>query len=211
VNRRTAAGIFAASIFAGALSAAAFLATGADNRSPAQSEADYGDSASLADLMLKSDLVVRATLIRERAESKEFKAPTGGAVYSRVDLVRTFAVLQVLSGDLAESQIETRATVSGAFVGSSNGHRATTEASAPALAVGGEFVLFLERLTPSDEPAFWAQPGEPGVARLVGGELRFIGTARYRSSLAGRGVQMPVADSDAPFAANLDDIARLRR
>jgi hypothetical protein len=154
---------------------------------------------SPARLTASSPLIVVGTLQGDRTEDVRISAPSGAVPQPRTDLVRTFAVKEVLKGIYAAASIEVRWTIEGSVALESG---RTSSVSWPAVdqTIGSTYLLFL---FPAKEPQLgesYGVVGEPGVA-VVGldGATTFQVTRQFRADHEGR-PNDPLAD----FATSFD-------
>jgi hypothetical protein len=161
------------------------------------------DFDRLEHILEVSELVVEARFSGEREIAVAVPSVDGGPPISRTDLVRTFVVSDVLRGDSPGARIDVRSTLSRSVPGFPGPLEQVAGSTVVPLEQGKTYVLFLAHLQDIDGP-IWASLAEPGVAEVVGDELRFIGSDQHAAAIRGRSPSV----GDARVAPALERVPR---
>jgi hypothetical protein len=171
------------------------------------SAGEWPDYFSISELVEDSDAIVVARFVDEEREVVELRSPTvstSGA--TRTDLIRSYEVVETIKGNGIGSEVR---------VWSSEGIEDVEGIRSQGFDVAGVepdtlYVLFLKRFAREREP-IWGRTGEPELAEIIDGDLRFISSDRYVHEAEERGLDMATSASRAPFAVTLDELRMLVR
>jgi hypothetical protein len=169
-------------------------------------EASYVDFLDAATLTHRSHLVVAAEYLSGRDERREVVNPVHGPTGNfQVEAVHSYRVIETIKGSLAPgSEIIVRITRE--IENNTRPGASITFEQVPA-EEGKVYALFL--LGPSrDAERYWIITGDPGVAEIVGNELRFWATDGYQERVTDRGLTA-APNSDAPFALTLTSLRQI--
>lgn len=147
-------------------------------------------------LVSESDLIILAEFSGEERRTVYYEA--AGFAATREELLRTYLVFETFKGPELNDLVAVHWPI--ANLGSKSGpsHLESNET----------YVLFLKQFSQDGEPV-WSHVGDPGIARFDENHLVFLASRRYLNEVKEQGMIFPVAGSDAPFRATLDDLREL--
>lgn len=155
--------------------------TSSMDRSSAPNSANMSrvDWPTLDALVKAVDVIAVVQWQGDRDETVGLAAADGFEKDSRVDVLRSFESIRTLKGADAPAVFEARTTRSNTFQPRvSIPNQVTLDHEVVSLEKGKQYVVFLKRLpTATGEFGFW---GEPGIAEVNGGTLKWLVTSDYR-------------------------------
>lgn len=177
---------------------------------------DYAHYFSAEANLEKSESVVLAEYTSEVDFARPIISPVTNEAVGYVDGVfRKYKILESFMGNGVVG--ESIYVASGHEVGLDRPQGPVTiESDSVSPKRGDSYVLFLvSRDTRETDPPMvgdthWVHPGEPGIAQLVDGKLRFLATEPYWDAVESLGMLPAVPGSAAPFTMTLDELRDLK-